>query len=278
MAKEQLQYIEPVIIGPSGREGNLVYSQSLTGDLARQVYQEGRQIVAKDYSNTPAFKGYRNFGEKTGKIIGSSTFWGIVDDKVLRKQGLWIPELREARKLDELGKLSNRVYRDFGVVVYNDIDYNTEIGKVLVREAKKRDLKLPLVLPFRALDIRKAGNNYGAEIVFADDTQGVISGDEAQEVINSLDYKTNSGVRRLCRVGDGLWFADWDDLAGSGDSGRVDWVCGEATRANLSKKLEDSVNVLYDNQIRELNDRLQSLHDERQKAVAYVSEMLEEKK
>lgn len=274
MKEEQIQEIEPVVIGPSNKKRNFVYSEPLKGDLARQVYEEGRQIVAKDYKNAPAFNGYRKYDEKKGEIIGSSTFWGIVDDNVLRRQGLWLPGLQEARKLGELGKLTKGVYRDFGVVVYNDEDYNTEIGGFLVSEAKKRSLKLPLILPFRALDLRKAENNYGVEAVLIDELDGVISGDEVIESIKGLHYKVDSGVHRLGRGRYGNWSADWDLLANSDDGGRVDRFCGEATRENLSKRLKSGINALYDQQINDLKNRLQLIESEREKAIAEISDYI----
>ena len=149
MEREQIHEIEPVVIGPSFIKGNFVYSERLRGELARRVHEEGREIVARDYKGVPAFREPRNFDKRTGEIIGSSIFWGIIDDKVLRKKRLWLPGLQEARKLEELGKLTKGVCRYFGIVVYNDNEYNIEIGKSLVSEANKRDLKLPLVLPFR---------------------------------------------------------------------------------------------------------------------------------
>ena len=94
MKETQLQNIEPVIISSLGKD-SFVYSEPLRGDLARQVYDETRGIADKDYKNAPSFNGYWKFNDETKEINGSSTFLVLVADKVLSKQGLQIPQLRD---------------------------------------------------------------------------------------------------------------------------------------------------------------------------------------
>ncbi len=233
---EEVQDIHPV-----GRSGdNHIYAAKPSLEVMRQFYEE---IVAQDATRV---SGHWVFG-KDG--IKGSSFHSCLgfDADVLRPRGLWLPGLVEGKTLDSAKKLSNGVYRDYGIVLYDGTEPNHEIAERLASEAEALGLKLPLVIPFRAL-------NHSPNISFVESPEGIISGKEAEKQINVLNYKGNSGVRRLLRDWYGGWDGRWGNLAGSSASGRVDWVCGEATRADLTSVYDSLAERKYGKQIRELQD------------------------
>lgn len=232
-----------------------VYAKPLKGNFAKSVYNETRARAAKDFKNAPAFNGYWKFNEKTEEINGSSNFWVLMANKVLRKHGLWIPSFREAKALERKHLLKNGVYRDYGNAVYNSQNPNSEIAGGLVAQAKKRGLALPILLPFKALDIKKANNRFGAKIVLTKEAEGLISGQEAVEALKEFNYRANAGARRLDRY-DAGWNADWYDLDGSDDAGRMDFVCGEATQKSLETLALQDVYVQAKQELKRLEDRI----------------------
>ena len=82
----------------------------------------------------------------------------------------------------------------------------------------------------------------------------------------------------MCRYWNGDWDACWGGLAGSVGDGKVDRVCGEATVKNLKGKLESSIAAVYDQQIRDLNERLKTLQVERGNSIDYINKMFEGKR
>ncbi len=212
-------------------------------------------------ANIPAFEDkYWRFNDKTGEIEGSSLFLNLRFDKdALRPFGLFLPGFLEARVLDGKRKLSKGVYRDYGVVEYSSGEPNARISEVLAKEAHKKNLELPLLVRFGDLDYKlESDSESGVKVFFVETPQALIYGEDAINVLNQFRWKGNSGARRLLRYGDGDWFASWDGLADSGAIGRVDWVCGEATRADL-KSAYDSLSD------RENKIRVKELKEKRQK-------------
>lgn len=101
---------------------------------------------------------------------------------------------------------------------------------------------LPFILPFRDLKLSRVNNKYGVAFNISDNPQGVISGKDAQEVIKSIDHRANSGAGRLVRNVDGCWSTYWNRLATSlVGYGRVDFVCGVATREKLKDALKNEI-------------------------------------
>lgn len=234
-----------------------VFSKSLQGDYAREVCKEVKARVARDFKNASAFKQPFEFDEQDGLIKGSNLFYGIVVNEELSKEGSWIPTIVEAKKLDAAGRLSNGVYRDFGMAVYSANGQNAEIAKILVNEADKRGWKTPILAPFNALKLKKGGKDYGVTVSFTDNTSGVITGDEAREYLQAqFKYTSNNGARRLLRNGVGSWLASWDGLANSRAYGRVDFVCGEATAQNLEGAVLEQFNKVAQTEMQRLNDRI----------------------
>ncbi len=245
-----------VVVTPIGGD-NYVFAAKPSIDFQKQTYEESVSGPdGPEDRGVRAFSQCWEFDDNVG-IKGSSTFHALrYDKKALRSKGLWLPGLTEARFLEKQGKLENGVCGDYDLVVYNDEDFNTEIAKELSGQAKQRGFDLPVVSQFRALDYDiNSKSKYGVDLRFVEKPQGIIHGKEAQEVIDLLNYKGNSGARGLGRLTSGSWVAGWIFLDYSDSGGRVDWICGEATRADLVKAHEALVERKYSNQIKELQEK-----------------------
>lgn len=227
------------------------FAKRFRGDKAREVYSAVAGRVAKDFKNLSAFNGYFKFNDETQEINGSDLYHGILINDELRASGLHLPSVVEGKSLDSTKRLNDGVYRDYGIAIYNDQDPNSETAGKLVKEVAKRGLKLPILIPFSALKLKRSGSDVLATL--RDETLGIISGEEAQKYLTKqFDYKGNSGVRRLFHNRDGYWDAGWDYLGSSYVGGRVDWVCGEACQEDLIKAYDNFIHMRYDTKISRL--------------------------
>jgi hypothetical protein len=221
---------------------NYVYAVKPSLGFQRGAFEQS--VSNPEHGKVPAFGKHWKFDNQKG-ITGSNFYHALrLDKQALRPLGLWIPGLLEARTLESQGKLENGVYRDYGVAAYDGEGPNKELARVLVPQARVLGVEFPLVVPYRALDFNVEGKDFSAS--FVQNPRGIISGEDAERELSSLNYRGNSGVRWLGRYGGGLWLAVWGSLDGSDDDGRVDWVCGEATRAEL----EDAHSSLLDRKYR----------------------------
>ena len=240
-----IQVLAPVI----NENTKYIVARPFRGDEAKAVYEEVTGRIRKDFKNAPVFKQYFEFNEQTGQINGLNTYFGILINNTLSKNGLWIPTIQEAKQLDASGKLSNNVYRDFGMAVYSKDNPNQEVAKRLIKEAKKRGWELPVLAPFKALGIIKTG----VKISFKKNAEGIISGEEARQYLDKeFNYKGNTGACRLDRYGSGSWIVYWSRLDDSNAVGRVDWMCCEATRAEVKSAYQGLLKRTYDTQITNL--------------------------
>lgn len=232
-------------------DGNYVYAAKPSLDIMKQFYEQS--IENPEDRNVNAFDDYWEFYEKTG-IKGSSTFLTLRLDKLaLRPNDLWVPGLLEAKVIGDKGKLESEVFRDYGIVVHDSGEPNKHISEVLVPQARKLGLKLPLIVPFRSLDyVNDQNKTYGIKLFLLNSGIGIIQGEEAQNKINSFDYEGNSGVQRFPRY--------WDDLSGSNHHDKVDWICGEATQEILEKAYSKLSERKYGERIRELKEEQKSEH------------------
>lgn len=241
-----------------------VVAEPLQGERAERVYEEVSKLIKDEFSKTRAFQGCWNYNARTGQIEGSSIFHLILanDAKILGSMGLRTPTYEEGRMLDSQQKLSEKVYRDFEIVGYDAGNPNADIAELIMNSAKGR-VGFPFKAHPRALKLGNADTKYNVGIFFTDDLSGVVSGERAKRTIDSCDYKEGSGVRRLGRDRGGNWNAnrdaDWDYLAGSGDDGLVDWVCREATRAEIealdAKVIEGHYQANLNNAVRDLQSQ-----------------------
>ena len=228
MLDRVLETAEDLVVLDSRNCYKVKFAFPFKGEVARHYFD--KTLANPDERDVEGFKGCWKYDSKTELIHGSSVFLTLRLDKVVRKEDLWIPTLEEARLLDKKGKLSNGVYRDFGVVVYSQGEPNQRVAKEIRSQTKR---KFPLIVPFSALDYRVDSEFPNGVAVFLSDNQDEIkSGKKAQEIFSNC-YTRDSGACRVSQDRDGDWGAGWLGLDGSGGDGRVDWMCGEATRSDL---------------------------------------------
>ena len=223
----------------------------MSRDLAKEVYEATKSHI----------KDYLALNPETGEINGSSTYLGIDTNKFLRTKGLWLPTPQEGRQLDKQGRLTKRVYRDFGINVHSGDGAQVELLNKFIDYAKARKWEFPFVLPFRALG-RK-----GNKIIPTEDNYHVLTGEEAQEFIDALDFKETSGARGLYRGRGSQWDSGRDDFAYSSADGRVDFVCGEATRKTLESEVLAEIDRAY-------QEKITSFAEKRDRAIQSALEIL----
>ena len=220
MTELTLQTEESVMLVPYPRPN--IPAKKFSRELAKEVFQKTKEFVS-GYDSLDLQK-YWKFNNRTGEINGSNTSLCILTNKILRTKGLRLPTPWEARQLNKKGKLTNGVYREFGIAVYNDQQPNQELAKYFLENISK---EAPFILPFSSLDLEhKTGR-----IILSDNLTDILSGKDAKDFLKrEFDYTGTSGVCRLLRNAGGNWYAIWSDLSYSDVVGRMDWYCGEATR------------------------------------------------
>ncbi len=225
--KKKMIILEPII-------QKYTFAQEFKGNDARKVFNAVTKRISKDYKDMPDFGGYFEFNEKTQKIKGSSLYHGILINNELRKSDLHLPSVIEGKALDISGKLTDGIDRDYGVIVYNSRAPNLKFAKELVEEAIERDLELPLLIPFNALNLKKDREKNIISIFLREEVSDIITGKQTREHLKELfRNKEITGVRRLFRDWQGYWDANLGNLSHSSFGYGIDWVCGEVTIPNL---------------------------------------------
>ncbi|MFA5019584.1 MAG: hypothetical protein WC533_00625 [Candidatus Pacearchaeota archaeon] len=238
-----------VIIGKSGTKGKYVFAFPLKGEVAKHYFY--KTLADGEERNVAGFKEYWQFDDKTGLITGSSTFLALRLDEAVRADGFWIPDIEEALFLDKERRLTNGVYRDYGLAVFNDREPNQEVANEIISKSGNREL--PLIIPFKDVAHRLDGNfPYGVAISLVDNPSGLKSGEQAQKILSRFNYVGDSGACRVYRYRYSGWFAGLDGLGGSGSGGRGDFLCGEATRADLLSAHDGLLKRRYDAKLFEL--------------------------
>lgn len=198
--------------------GNCIVSPIRLGEQ-KEIYDEVLELK-KGYKGFPGFDNYFEFDETNG-IKGSNPFYMVLINKVLARNKERTPTFYEAMELEKKGKLTNNVYRDYGLAVLSNSEPNKELADKLISLAKKRGWKLPILAHFTGLDFDDDGL-----YKFTPNDSQVISGKKAEEGLKKFNYKIDSGVQRLVRNIDGSWGGNcWGQLYASGTNGRIDWKC-----------------------------------------------------
>jgi hypothetical protein len=259
MANEILDTAEDIVlIRPAQSPENYIFA--VRPDFATMKRYFEATISNPDEREADAFSDARTWtlDEAGQEINGSSTFLGLRFDKVIRPQGLRVPGVLEGRVLDSKRKLSNGVYRDFGMAVFSGEGYNAGIACSLLERAKREGWQTPLLVPFRSLDYKLNGDSqYGVDVFFVEAPKGVIQGKEAGDVLRQFYWKGDHDALRLYRNNDGYWYANRYVLPGSNARGRVgDWICGEARRADLVRANAALGERKYSAKIKELQAQM----------------------
>ncbi len=239
------------VIGKAEQEDRFVYAAKPSLEKLAQFYKAS--ISNPEDAEIKAFQSHYEFDRKKG-ITGSSPSLNLrLEKRALRLYQLWLPGLLEGRVLDKRKKLENNVYRDYGIILLDNSPPDEEIAEALIAQASRLGLQLPLIIPFRALDYsqNKGNQKYGLDISFVQNPRGIISGEEAVKQIKLLNVVKRSSVRRLIRDIGGGWRAAWYYLANSYEGGRSgDWICGEATRDDLSQAHKELMERKYGSMIK----------------------------
>lgn len=238
------------IVPLSTNMGNLKVAYAMRPSPAAwsQFYDES--VADEKDARIKEFQQTWELCEDESGIRGSSLYLGArFDQRALRHRGLWLPDRSEGKKLEYNDKLTNDVYRDYGLFLGNTNNYNLWLATKLIEQAKAADLLFPLFIPFRAMQYDV---NDPFIISLTEHPQGVIQGNQAEQIlITTLDTNEVSGVQRLNRGGDGDWDSYWNSLASSNFYGRVDWICGEADESVLVRAHEALLERKYSEKMEE---------------------------
>ncbi len=230
------------------------------GEIARHYFDETVSNPAE--AGVEGFKGYWKFDNETGLIIGSSTNHCLRLATKMRPDGFWLPGVPEARVLDRAGKLTNRGYRDLGVAVYNDAEPNKKIAQEIIAQAEGK--QLPFLLPFGAMDY-EVDKKFpeGIAISLAENPKGIITGEEAAQILSQMNYPGSSGACRVYRYWLGGYLAYWCRFYASCGDGLVDWMCAEGAPADILGAHASLMERKYEGQAQELQRQIKQLSAER---------------
>jgi len=242
------------------------------GDLAGGCYDA---TLALDNS-LPEFQGYWKFNILTNRINGSGVFQQARLGRILRPQGLELPDTKDLKELEKQGKLTGRFHRDCGVAVYSDDEPNKKTARALIEKARQEGWELPLLWGFGDLDY-KVDN--GVQIISVEKPRRVVSGEKAEDALKGF-YKGYSGVQMVYRSrygGDDRgaeWGAERDDFAYSSACSLVDWVCAEGTRENLMEGYNNLLARKYSAKEEQLQRQISELNAKRAKEEKVILEAL----
>lgn len=216
----------------------------LGGSFGRSVDREVQRL----YGRYPVINCVR-YSPKTKRVEGSTPFYAVATNEVIRPEGLRTMTVDDAKLIREIGflDLSGNYVDCAGVArkLKGRNDYFTQ--KLL--EGRKQ--KLPMTVNACDFDlVEDDKSEHGLVFRIRDDAQ-IILGDVAE-------FRGNASFDRLYLGGD-LDLCSWDeDLAVSGSSGRVVVVSGEATAQNLNKYVKEFQEIQERNraELSELRDRI----------------------
>lgn len=248
----------------------------------KEMLDEYNRLVDKDYQGLAALKPFK-FDEERGEVTGSNIPGKVLlFSKFLKPAGYelsGLQELEDARAMHAQNPscgldTSGYCYIDLGIVVRK----NTERTADLVEQIKKRNpklakLKVPIAMSLNGLEVKVGGNLNGISYVLTDNVQLY----EAQEyagknksfshVQNGRLVMDKKGARIIhnnvpdisgfCLGSSLLVNADSDDLACSGDRGRVVLHRGVAAGAKIFEEYAQKLDAEVAQTKSELDNRYQ---------------------
>lgn len=202
------------ILNYNPESGIYTYSKPFTQEEAQTLADETNKTIGSQYQGAKGLRqGLRVIG---GELANMSTLKGIVANNILMQmsQGQrWLSTIAEGLALDEAGMLTPNVLIDFGTTLYDREAPDKDIAQAMMAVANERKYATPILASFTSLGLAQGGERYEVTPQLAS-AKGLIMGQDAVKALEKFAYKGNSGVRRLGRVGDGGWFAGWDDGLG----------------------------------------------------------------
>lgn len=234
-----------------------IFHKTLQGDQAKEIYEAVKSRVDQDFQDVPAFDRHFEFNEETGLIEGSSTLYGILINDELESNGLWLPTIDQAVRLESEYAKTSDVYRDWGAAVYGSGNPNQKVATKLLKES---GLETPILFSIRNLRLEKGDDLLGVNIGIKN-SQGIISGEEAMQYLaDHFNYQGDSGACRVCRSRSGDRDASWSWFDDSYDAARVDIVSGEATPQNLEGAVLKDIQRLGELKVQEMNAKIGSAY------------------
>ena len=215
----------------------------LEGESAQELYSQTEGIRT----------GHMQYDPNTKLVSGSTLFLAARVDTLVRPLGLRVVNLRDLSRPEVMKLIQDKYYTDApALVVRSETDPNYPKNNRLIRrildQASRFNPKFPfMVTGFDAVQLEDK-EGYGIDIVARDDFQvtederllGKCSCSEFSDVDEQgfplFDrkgsrtwYARDKGLSGLCLVSSLDANSSVDDLAGSGDGGRVVLISGAAT-------------------------------------------------
>ena len=254
-----------VKLGKGTKEGTFRYAEPFSGKDAQELVREAKGRIVSVFNNAQGLQGHLEYNPESEMIEGSSTNLGILLNSILAEKGKGLPTIREGIDLDKAGRLSNGVYRDWGVAVYSEGNPNANVAKVLM----ERGYQLPFLASFNDLRLRNANNAQGLEIFFVDEPKELIQGEEAEAFLRENNFYTNkTGARGVDRDWSGIRGADWNNFDDSNSDGRVDFVCAEGAREKLQARLNDQIDKEFNQKEATLKEQFAQLETDKTNAIS----------
>jgi len=253
----------------------------LKGDFGKAFLEEYKGRVGSDY------KGNSNLDilhYRDNVVKGSNSFAVVLANQILSQEGLRTATQADLEKALRTGWDLRGTYEDTGLVLRSeeDKDYykNSPLAKDLAEQVKARGIsfspKKPLMIPLIGLDLENAFNGYELTFKLKEDAEiyeasvlskkGNFNSEDIDEKTglprktrssgNRILYTRDSGLSGLGLDGGLTLGSGYESLGGSGDSGRVVVVSGEATSPEkLKYDLIKRINKEYQAQLDELSSR-----------------------
>jgi len=224
------------VFGYNPQTQTFTYSRPFTAEEAEVSAKETNQAIASHYGNANGLRG--GLQARNGELINMSTLKGIAANRELMRRTngeQWLPTIEEGIELQRKGMLPSGVLIDFGLALYDSQNPDKEIAQSLSATATREGYVTPVLASFKSLDLVSGGKAYGVtpQIV---SPSGLVFGEEAKKLLSENSfYKGSSGVRGLCRYGDGDWDASWDVFL---DDFGEDWRVGRFSAVGSAQKLE----------------------------------------
>ena len=155
----------------------------LEGNFGEEIFNEAREIALGKYNSAPSLLTPFYQG---GVVRGSNPFYAVLVNEVLRNNKLNLhtatpAEIERTLSLGDVLGIKGNYYVDTGLVLRSPQDSyapNDPLAKDLTNQLEKglgKQLKLPVMIPLKYLDLKNDNNKYGLGLVLREDAEIVHS-------------------------------------------------------------------------------------------------------
>src|SRR3989339_999089 len=221
----------------------------LEGKFGEEIFNEARARAFEKYNSAPSLLTPFYQG---GVVRGSNPFYVVLVNEVLRNNKLNLhtatpAEIERTLSLGDVLGIKGNYYVDTGLVLRSPQDSyapNDPLAKDLTNQLEKglgKQLKLPVMIPLKYLDLKNDNNKYGLGLVLREDAEIIQTdvlnqqGKFDQKDINPETglprevrregsrylYTRSEGLSGLCVDNSLSLYAGWGNFGYSDDSGRV---------------------------------------------------------